>query len=117
MLYITIKSTDIDLLNYFCKKILRILKNTHYRLNGPIALPKKKKIYSVIRSSHVFSISKEEFGIIIYKRVFIFKVPFSFFSKKLTYLFFNNIKLVILKKKIMELIPSGISLKFTFKDK
>lgn len=114
MLYISIKSTDSDLLNYFCENFLSTFKEKSL-IKGPIFLPKKKKIYRVIRSSHVFSISKEEFGIIIYKRVLFFKEPFSYFSNS-SGLVFKNTKLNELKNILIKNVPSGISLKLSFKD-
>jgi ribosomal protein S10 len=106
MLYVHLKSYNIDLLNHFCKNILF---KSSFNVKGPIFLPKKKYIYSVIRSPHVYSLSREQFEVCTFRRVFIFKNKFNFL--KGTKLFYLKSVYRNLSKKV----PISISLKLSFK--
>jgi len=73
MLVISLKSYDQNLLNQFCEKIRKqpgFGKIGGSNLQGPIFLPKKKKLYTVIRSSHVYSLSREQFEVCVHRRAF-----------------------------------------------
>lgn len=114
MLYIRLKAYDHLLLENTCKEILSRLNKLACK--GPIYLPKKKKFYTVIRSSHIYSLSREQFGLQIHNRVLVIRFFNNFF--KLT-----NFRKVLLKKKVINKIiknlliytPPGISLKIIFK--
>ncbi len=109
MVYILLKSYNIGLLNKFCKKIK--MQGMLLNIGGPVPLPKQKKKYIVTRSSHVYSLSKEQFEICTYKRLFILKDNFNFLE--------NNENLdnfLKFYKKFLNMVPIGISLKLVFKD-
>ena len=79
MLVISLKSYDPSLLNSFCEKIKK--QGPFENLKGPIFLPKKSKLYTVIRSSHVFSLSREQFELCTYRRAFVLSNNFDFTLK------------------------------------
>jgi len=115
MLYIYLKSYDIDLLNYFIKEIL--LKNKKFTkffdkivLKGPINLPKKTKKYTVIRSPHVYSLSREQFEVSTFRRLLVLKTKKSNFleNNKTSYLL--SFYQVFIKN-----LPFGISIKLIVK--
>ena len=49
--------------------IVRTARNTGAKIVGPIPLPTKKRIYTVIRSPHVDKTSREQFEIRTHKRL------------------------------------------------
>lgn len=107
MLYIYLKSYNINLLNSFCKNILPKLP---VNVKGPIFLPKKRNKYTVIRSPHVYSLSREHFETSIFRRVFIFKYKFNFLQDSQ-----NLLNIESFRKNFLKKIPIGISLKLSFK--
>lgn len=110
MLFISLKSYDLNLLNQFCEKIININKRLSSSIKGPIFLPKKSKLYTVIRSSHVYSLSREQFEVYTYRRVFVLQKDFNFiktFTKLSSFYRFY--------KKFLKTIPVGVSVKLSFK--
>ena len=130
MLYIYLKSYDINLLNNFCNSSFFNYIKGRYGVVGPIFLPKKQKIYKLTRSPHVNNRSKEGFEMIVYKQIFvinlytIFKREFPLYLRKVHYAFYEWVPQLLLKgqpnllgfqKLLKRKIPAGISLKFSFK--
>jgi ribosomal protein S10 len=108
MLYVYLKSYNIDLLNHFCKNILF---RSALNVKGPIFLPKKIFLYTVIRSPHVYSLSREQFEVCTFRRVFIFKNQFNFLKGSSNLLYLKAVYKALLKS-----VPVSISLKLSFKD-
>ncbi|MFQ6094310.1 MAG: 30S ribosomal protein S10, partial [bacterium] len=50
-------------------EIVRTAKRTGARVSGPIPLPTKKSVYTVLRSPHVDKKSREQFETRIHKRL------------------------------------------------
>ena len=50
-------------------KIVNTAKNTGALILGPIPLPTKRSVYTVIRSVHVDKKSREQFEIKVHKRI------------------------------------------------
>jgi len=50
-------------------KIVKTAKNTGALIVGPIPLPTKRSVYTVIRSCHVDKKSREQFEIKVHKRI------------------------------------------------
>ena len=50
-------------------KIVKTAKNTGALILGPIPLPTKRSVYTVIRSPHVDKKSREQFEIKVHKRI------------------------------------------------
>jgi small subunit ribosomal protein S10 len=68
-LQINIQAFNYIALNQFYKKIIKSLDKTECKINGPVFLPTKRKIYCLLRSPHVDKNSREHFEIRFYKRI------------------------------------------------
>ncbi|MCM8760301.1 MAG: 30S ribosomal protein S10 [Candidatus Omnitrophica bacterium] len=66
---IKLKSFDSRVLDQSAKEIIEMLKKTGVKISGPIPLPTKKEIYTVLRSPHVNKKSREQFQLEIHKRI------------------------------------------------
>ncbi len=66
---IKLKSFDYNLVDKSAEKIVKTVKSTGAVVNGPIPLPTKKKIYTVLRSPHVNKKAREQFQLCSYKRI------------------------------------------------
>ncbi|MGB9678164.1 MAG: 30S ribosomal protein S10 [Candidatus Ratteibacteria bacterium] len=66
---IKLKSFDHRLLDKSVKEIIEIAKGTGVRIAGPIPLPTKREIFTVLRSPHVNKKSREQFEMKIHKRL------------------------------------------------
>lgn len=66
---IKLKSYDYDLIDKSAEKIVKAAKSTKAVVSGPIPLPTKKEIYTVLRSPHVYKESREQFQLCTHKRV------------------------------------------------
>ncbi len=58
---IKLKSYDHSLIDKSAEKIIKTVKATGALVSGPIPLPTKKTIYTVLRSPHVNKKSREQF--------------------------------------------------------
>ncbi len=66
---IKLKSYDHNLVDKSAEKIVKIVKSTGAVVNGPIPLPTKKRIFTVLRSPHVNKKSREQFQLNTHKRL------------------------------------------------
>ena len=66
---LTLRSFDHQLLDGAVKQIVFAVKRTGSNVLGPIPLPNRKKIYTVLRSPHVDKKSREQFELITHKRI------------------------------------------------
>ena len=66
---IRLKAFDHRLLDESSKNIVETAKRTGAKAFGPIPLPNKKEVYTVLRSPHVNKKSREQFEIRTHKRV------------------------------------------------
>ncbi|MDI9355545.1 MAG: 30S ribosomal protein S10 [Chitinophagaceae bacterium] len=66
---IKLKSHDHLLIDKSSEQILHAVKSTGAKVNGPIPLPTKKEIFTVLRSPHVNKKSREQFQLCTYKRL------------------------------------------------
>jgi len=66
---IKLKSYDHNLVDKSSEKIVKTVRSTGAVVNGPIPLPTKKKIFTVIKSPHVNKKSREQFQLCTYKRL------------------------------------------------
>ena len=66
---IKLKAFDHRLLDHSVKEIIEIAQKTGVKVVGPIPLPTKKEVYTVLRSPHVNKKSREQFEIRIHKRM------------------------------------------------
>lgn len=68
-LRISLKAYDHNLLDKSTEKIVRTAKSTGAVISGPIPLPTKRTVYTVLRSPHVDKKSREQFQTKIHKRL------------------------------------------------
>ena len=68
-LRIRLKAYDHKLIDKSTEKIVKTVKQTGAVLSGPIPLPSKRTIYTVLRSPHVNKKSREQFQTKVHKRV------------------------------------------------
>lgn len=66
---IKLKAFDNRLLDQSAKEIIELVQKTGVKISGPVPLPTKKEVYTVLRSPHVNKKSREQFQIKIHKRV------------------------------------------------
>ncbi len=66
---IRLKAYDHNLLDQSVKEIVQTAKRTGANVSGPIPLPTKRSLITVLRSPHVDKKSREQFEISIHKRL------------------------------------------------
>lgn len=66
---IKLKAYDHTLIDKSTDKIVRTAKSTGAIISGPIPLPTKRTVYTVLRSPHVDKKSREQFETRIHKRL------------------------------------------------
>lgn len=66
---IKLKAYDHRILDQSVQEIVETILRTGAKISGPIPLPTKKKIYTVLRSPHIDKKSREQFMLAIHKRV------------------------------------------------
>jgi len=66
---INLKAYDHNLLDNSTRKIVATAKSTGAIVSGPIPLPTKRTVYTVLRSPHVNKKSREQFQTKIHKRL------------------------------------------------
>lgn len=66
---IKLKSYDHNLVDKSSERIVKTVKTTGAVVTGPIPLPTKKKIFTVLRSPHVNKTAREQFELNAYKRL------------------------------------------------
>ena len=69
ILRIRLKAYDHQLIDKSTEKIVKTVKQTGAVLSGPIPLPSKRTIYTVLRSPHVNKKSREQFQTKTHKRL------------------------------------------------
>ncbi len=99
-LKIKLFSYDVTLLDNAVKKIIEVAKNLA-PISGPIPLPTKRDIITIIRSPHVNKQSREQFERITHYRLIVLKDV----NANVT----NKLKSITL--------PSGVEVKIDFKTK
>jgi len=66
---IKLKAFDHRLLDQSVSEIVKVALRTGAKLNGPVPLPTKKKIYTVLRSTNIDKKSREQFMRVVHKRL------------------------------------------------
>lgn len=68
-LRIKIKSYEASLVDQTAKKVVELAKTEGATVKGPVPLPTKKEIFTILRSVHVNKKSREQFEIRTHKRL------------------------------------------------
>lgn len=66
---IKLKAYDHRLLDQSTREIVQTAKRTGAKVSGPIPLPTKREIFTVIRSPHIDKESREQFQLSTHKRL------------------------------------------------
>ncbi len=66
---IKLKAFDHRLLDQSVKEIIEIAKSSGVGVSGPVPLPTKREVYTVLRSTNVNKKSREQFEMRIHKRL------------------------------------------------
>ena len=66
---LTLKSYDHQLLDGAVKQIVLTVKRTGSLILGPVPMPNKKRVFTVLRSPHVNKKSREQFDLVTHKRI------------------------------------------------
>lgn len=66
---IRLKSYDHNLIDVASKKIIETAKRTGAQISGPIPLPTKKEVVTILRAVHKYKDSREQFEMRIHKRL------------------------------------------------
>ncbi len=68
-LRIKLKAFDHRVLDQSTQEIVEVVMRTGAKINGPIPLPTKKRIYTVNRSTNTDKKSREQFQLSVHKRI------------------------------------------------
>lgn len=66
---LTLKSFDFQLLDRAVRQIVMTVKRTGSDVVGPVPLPNRKKIFTVLRSPHIDKKSREQFELTTHRRI------------------------------------------------
>ena len=66
---IKLKAYDHDLIDSSAEKIVETVKATGTRVSGPIPLPTEKEIITILRATHKYKDSREQFEVRTHKRL------------------------------------------------
>jgi small subunit ribosomal protein S10 len=66
---IKLMSYDHNLIDKSAEKIVKTIKATGAVVNGPIPVPTKRKVFTILRSTHVNKKSREQYQLSTYKRL------------------------------------------------
>ena len=66
---ITLKAYDHQLIDQSAKKIIETAKKTGAQVSGPVPLPTKKEVVTILRAVHKYKDSREQFEQRIHKRL------------------------------------------------
>ncbi len=66
---LTLKSYDHQLLDNAVRQIVLTVKRTGSQVLGPVPMPNRKKVFTVLRSPHIDKKSREQFELTTHKRI------------------------------------------------
>ena len=69
MIRIRLKAYDHQVIDQSAEKIVETAKRTGAAVSGPIPLPTKKEIVTILRATHKYKDSREQFEIRTHKRL------------------------------------------------
>lgn len=72
---ITLKAYDHKLVDQSAKKIVETAKKTGTEVSGPVPLPTKKEVVTILRAVHKYKDSREQFEMRTHKRLIDILMP------------------------------------------
>ncbi|VEU78048.1 30S ribosomal protein S10 [Mycoplasmopsis columbinasalis] len=71
-LTIKVKSFEYTLVDFAAKKLVDLAKKEGVQVSGPVALPTKREVVTILRSVHINKKSREQFESRTYQRLVVF---------------------------------------------
>ncbi len=81
---IKLKSYDSKLIDSSAVKIVEVVKSTGADIIGPVPLPTRREVFTILRAVHKYKDSREQFELRTYKRMIGVKNPSAETMDKLT---------------------------------
>lgn len=72
---IKVKAFEHTLVDYAAKKLVELAEKNEVKYSGPVALPTKREVVTILRSVHVNKKSREQFESRTYQRLVVFNNP------------------------------------------
>ncbi|MCR4897470.1 MAG: 30S ribosomal protein S10 [Lachnospiraceae bacterium] len=69
LMRITLKAYEHDLVDASAAKIIETIKKTGSKVSGPVPLPTKKEVITILRATHKYKDSREQFEQRTHKRL------------------------------------------------
>ena len=66
---ITLKAYDHQLIDASAKSIIETVKKTGSKVSGPVPMPTKKEIITILRATHKYKDSREQFEMLTHNRL------------------------------------------------
>ena len=66
---IILKAYDHQLIDFAASKLIDTVKKTGAKVSGPVPLPTKKEVVTILRAVHKYKDSREQFEMRTYKRI------------------------------------------------
>ena len=66
---ITLKAYDHQLVDASAQKIIETVKKTGSKVSGPVPMPTKKEVVTILRAVHKYKDSREQFEVRTHKRL------------------------------------------------
>lgn len=74
-LNIKIKSYEHPLVDFAAKKLIEVAEKNNVKVSGPVPLPTKREVVTILRSVHVNKKSREQFESRTYQRLVVLHNP------------------------------------------
>ncbi|EGV00398.1 30S ribosomal protein S10 [Mycoplasmopsis columbina] len=68
---VKVKSFDHKLVDFAAKKLVELARKENVQVSGPVALPTKREVVTILRSVHVNKKSREQFESRTYQRLLV----------------------------------------------
>ncbi|WP_029512804.1 30S ribosomal protein S10 [Mycoplasmopsis iners] len=72
---IKVKAFEHTLVDYAAKKLVELAEKNEVKYSGPVALPTKREVVTILRSVHINKKSREQFESRTYQRLVVFNNP------------------------------------------
>ena len=105
---ITLKAYDHQLIDASAKSIIETVKKTGSKVSGPVPMPTKKEIITILRATHKYKDSREQFEQRTHKRLIDIIAPSQKTVDALSKLEVPTGVYIDIKMKNQKVIPTGL---------
>ena len=105
---ITLKASDHQLIDASAKSIIETVKKTGSKVSGPVPMPTKKEIITILRATHKYKDSREQFEQRTHKRLIDIITPSQKTVDALSKLEVPAGVYIDIKMKNKQVIPTGL---------